>query len=246
MKFIKDYKEGDRVFDIYLCKHKQSAVTKNGKPYETVILQDKTGTVDGKIWDPNSAGIDDFDSLDYIEVYGDVTCFQGANQINIKRIRLCREGEYEPANYLPVSKKDISVMYQELLSYINSMENEWLKKLMEAFFVKDEAFLTNFKKSSAAKSVHHGFVGGLLEHTLGVVKLCDYFAKSYPMLKRDLLLAAAMCHDIGKTKEISLFPQNDYTDDGQLLGHIVDVRHETRILRLVGPELLVGRRPDQE
>ena len=74
MKFIKDYKEGDRVFDIYLCKHKQSAVTKNGKPYETVILQDKTGTVDGKIWDPNSAGIDDFDSLDYIEVYGDVTC----------------------------------------------------------------------------------------------------------------------------------------------------------------------------
>ena len=216
-----NYKEGDRVFDIYLCKHKQSAVTKNGKPYETVILQDKTGTVDGKIWDPNSAGIDDFDSLDYIEVYGDVTCFQGANQINIKRIRLCREGEYEPANYLPVSKKDISVMYQELLSYINSMENEWLKKLMEAFFVKDEAFLTNFKKSSAAKSVHHGFVGGLLEHTLGVVKLCDYFAKSYPMLKRDLLLAAAMCHDIGKTKEISLFPQNDYTDDGQLLGHIV-------------------------
>ena len=194
MKFIKDYKEGDRVFDIYLCKHKQSAVTKNGKPYETVILQDKTGTVDGKIWDPNSAGIDDFDSLDYIEVYGDVTCFQGANQSN---------------------------MYQELLSYINSMENEWLKKLMEAFFVKDEAFLTNFKKSSAAKSVHHGFVGGLLEHTLGVVKLCDYFAKSYPMLKRDLLLAAAMCHDIGKTKEISLFPQNDYTDDGQLLGHIV-------------------------
>ena len=185
------------------------------------IMQDKTGTVDGKIWDPNSAGIDDFDSLDYIEVYGDVTCFQGANQINIKRIRLCREGEYEPANYLPVSKKDISVMYQELLSYINSMENEWLKKLMEAFFVKDEAFLTNFKKSSAAKSVHHGFVGGLLEHTLGVVKLCDYFAKSYPMLKRDLLLAAAMCHDIGKTKEISLFPQNDYTDDGQLLGHIM-------------------------
>ena len=85
MKFIKDYKEGDRVFDIYLCKHKQSAVTKNGKPYETVILQDKTGTVDGKIWDPNSAGIDDFDSLDYIEVYGDVTCFQNTSLPTIFR-----------------------------------------------------------------------------------------------------------------------------------------------------------------
>lgn len=220
MKFIKDYKEGDRVFDIYLCKHKQSAVTKNGKPYETVILQDKTGTVDGKIWDPNSAGIDDFDSLDYIEVYGDVTCFQGANQINIKRIRLCREGEYEPANYLPVSKKDISMMYQELLSYINSMEMNG-SKADGGVLCKRRGVSYKLQKSSAAKSVHHGFVGGLLEHTLGVVKLCDYFAKSYPMLKRDLLLAAAMCHDIGKTKEISLFPQNDYTDDGQLLGHIV-------------------------
>ena len=221
MKFLKDYKEGDRVFDIYLCKHKQSAVTKNGKPYDTVVLQDKTGTVDAKIWDPNSAGIDDFDSLDYIEVYGDVTSFQGAIQINVKRVRLCREGEYEPSNYLPVSKKDNNGMYEELLGYIGSMQNVHLKKLMEAFFVEDGDFIRAFRKSSAAKSVHHGFVGGLLEHTLSVVKMCDYFCKTYPLLKRDLLLAAAMCHDIGKTRELSLFPQNDYTDDGQLLGHIV-------------------------
>lgn len=221
MKFLKDYKEGDRVFDIYLCKHKQSAVTKNGKPYDTVVLQDKTGTVDAKIWDPNSAGIDDFDTLDYIEVYGDVTSFQGAMQINVKRVRLCREGEYDPANYLPVSKKDIAAMYKELLGYIGSMQNTYLKKLMETFFVEDEDFIKAFRKSSAAKSVHHGFVGGLLEHTLSVVKMCDYFCHTYPLLKRDLLLAAAMCHDIGKTRELSLFPQNDYTDDGQLLGHIV-------------------------
>lgn len=221
MKYLKDYKEGDRVFDIYLCKHKQSAVTKNGKPYDNVILQDKTGTVDAKIWDPNSAGIDDFDSLDYIEVYGDVTSFQGALQVNVKRLRRCREGEYDPANYLPVSKKDRTKMYKELLGYIGSIENVYLKKLLESFFVEDEEFIRLFQQSSAAKTVHHGFVGGLLEHTLSVVKLCDYFCSTYPMLKRDLLLAAAMCHDIGKTKEISLFPQNDYTDNGQLLGHIV-------------------------
>ena len=221
MKFIKDYKEGDRVSDIYLCKHKQSAVTKNGKPYENVILQDKTGTVDAKIWDPNSAGIEDFDALDYIEVYGDVTSFQNALQINVKRVRQCREGEYDPANYLPVSKKDIPAMYKELLRYIGSIENTYLKKLLEAFFVEDEAFIAAFQKSSAAKSVHHSFMGGLLEHTLSVVKLCEYYCKTYPMLKRDLLLTAAMCHDIGKTRELSLFPQNDYTDDGQLLGHIV-------------------------
>lgn len=221
MKYIKDYKEGDRVFDIYLCKHKQSAVTKNGKPYDNVILQDKTGTVDAKVWDPNSAGIDDFDTLDYIEVYGDVTSFQGALQVNVKRIRKCREGEYNPADYLPVSKFPIEDMMQELLGYINSIENSYLKKLLQMLFVEDEAFVKAFQQSSAAKTVHHGFVGGLLQHTLAVTRLCDYYCSQYPILKRDLLLAAAICHDIGKTKELSLFPENDYTDDGQFLGHIV-------------------------
>lgn len=221
MKYIKDYKEGDRVFDIYLCKHKQSAITKNGKPYDNVILQDKTGTVDAKVWDPNNAGIDDFDTLDYIEVYGDVTSFQGALQVNVKRIRKCREGEYNPADYLPVSKFPIEDMMQELLGYINSIENTYLKKLLQMLFVEDEAFVEAFKKSSAAKTVHHGFVGGLLQHTLAVTRLCDYYCSQYPILKRDLLLSAAICHDIGKTKELSLFPENDYTDDGQFLGHIV-------------------------
>ena len=221
MKYIRDYKEGDRMFDIYLCKHKQSAVTKNGKPYETVILQDKTGTIDAKVWDPNNAGISEFDTLDYIEVYGDVNSFQGALQVNVKRIRVCHEGEYDPADYLPVSGKNIDEMYKELLGLIGRTKNEYLKKLLESFFVEDEAFIRAFRTSSAAKTVHHGFVGGLLEHTLSVAKLCEYFCKTYPILKRDLLITAALCHDIGKTKELSLFPENDYTDDGQLLGHIV-------------------------
>ena len=221
MKYIKDYKDGDRVFDIYLCKHKISAVTKNGKPYDTVVLQDKTGTIDAKVWDPNNAGIAEFDSLDYIEVYGDITSFQGALQVNVKRIRKCQEGEYAPADYLPVSRFDREEMYQELLSYINSVENVYLKKLLQEFFVKDKAFISAFKQSSAAKTVHHGFVGGLLQHTLGVTKLCDYYCSTYPLLKRDLLITAAICHDMGKTREISLFPENDYTDAGQFLGHIV-------------------------
>lgn len=221
MKFIQDYKEGDRVFDIYLCKHKQSATTKNGKPYENVILQDKTGTIDAKVWDPNSMGIGEYSQLDYIEVYGEVTSFQGANQINVKRIRRCEEGEYNPADYLPVSKKDIDQMFEELLAFIGKIENPYIKKLMESFFVEDEAFVSAFKKSSAAKSVHHGFVGGLLEHTLSVTKLCEYYTMAYPVLNKDLLISAAILHDIGKTKELSLFPENDYTDAGQLLGHIV-------------------------
>ena len=221
MKYIKDYREGDRVFDIYLCKHKQSAVTKNGKPYENVILQDKTGTMDAKIWDPNSAGIAEFDTLDYIEVYGDVNSFQGALQVNVKRVLLCQEGEYDPADYLPVSNRNRDEMYKELLGLIGKTENPYLRKLLESFFVEDEAFVKAFCTSSAAKTVHHGFVGGLLEHTLSVARMCEYFCGAYPILKRDLLIAAALCHDIGKTKELSLFPENDYTDDGQLLGHIV-------------------------
>lgn len=221
MKYIKDYKDGDRIFDIYLCKHKLSAVTKNGKPYESLILQDKTGTLDAKIWDPNNAGIADFDVLDYIEVYGDITCFQGALQVNVKRIRKCQEGEFDPADYLPVSKFNIEEMYKELLGYIDKVENYYLKELLKAFFVEDEAFISVFKKSSAAKTVHHGFVGGLLQHTLSVVRLCGYYCQAYPLLNRDLLISAAMCHDIGKTRELSLFPQNDYTDEGQFLGHIV-------------------------
>lgn len=221
MKFIKDYVDGDRVFDIYLCKNRISAMTKTGKPYETVVLQDKTGSVDGKIWSPNDMGIGDFDVLDYIEVYGEVTSFQGAKQINIKRIRRCEEGEYDQTNYLPVSKKEIGEMYDELLGLIQSIKAPYFKKLLEAFFVEDEAFIKTFKNTSAAKTVHHGFVGGLLEHTLSVTKLCDYYCTAYPILKRDLLLTAAICHDIAKTRELSAFPMNDYTDAGNLLGHIV-------------------------
>lgn len=112
-------------------------------------------------------------------------------------------------------------MYKELLGFIESIQNRYLKTLMEDMFKKDESFIKAFKKSSAAKTVHHGFVGGLLEHTLSVTKLCDFYCKSYPLLNRDLLLSAAICHDIGKTKELSLFPENDYTDEGQFLGHII-------------------------
>jgi 3'-5' exoribonuclease len=221
MKYIKDYKDGDRVFDIYFCKFKSSAVTKNGKNYDNVIIQDKTGTMDAKIWDPNNVGIADFEAMDYIEVYGDVTSFNGALQLNVKRVRRCEEGEYDEREYMPVSKKNIDEMYDELVKLIESVKNTYLNTLLQKFFVEDEAFAERFKKASAAKTVHHGFIGGLLEHTLGVAKLCDYYCTAYPVLNRDLLITAAICHDMGKTKEINAFPLNDYTDEGQFLGHIV-------------------------
>ena len=220
MKFIETLREGERINEIYLCKFKQAALTKSGKPYDNVILQDKTGTLDAKIWDPGSVGIDEFDAMDYVAVTGDVTSFQGNLQLSIKRVRKVGEGEYEPENYLPVTDKDIDEMYKEMMGYINSIKNPYLSKLLHMFF-DDESFAKAFKFHSAAKSVHHGFVGGLLEHTVSVTRNCNYFAENYPFLNRDLLLTAAMFHDIGKLKELSTFPENDYTDAGQLLGHIM-------------------------
>lgn len=221
MKYIENLKDRDRVSCVYLCKNRQSFMTKNGKPYESVVLQDKTGVIDGKIWEPNSEGINEFDKLDYIEVFGDVVSFQGVLQLNIKRIRKADEGEYDPADYLPVSERSIDEMYSELLGYISSVKNPNLNKLLSMFFKEDEKFIKQFKNHSAAKSVHHSFVGGLLEHTLNVTKLCDFYSSTYPIINRDLLITAAIFHDVGKTVELSLFPENDYTDDGQLLGHIV-------------------------
>ena len=221
MKFINELREGEKISGIYLCKHKQAAKNKNGKPYENLILQDKTGTIDGKIWEPNSLGIDEFDPLDYIDVVGDVTSFQGSLQVSIKRARKAGEGEYDPGNYLPVSDKNVDTMYQELLGCAAQVKNPYLHRLLMSFFEEDEEFVRAFKGNSAAKTVHHGFIGGLLEHTLSVTKLCQYYCKTYPILNQYLLLTSAMLHDIGKTKELSPFPKNDYTDDGQLLGHIM-------------------------
>lgn len=221
MKHIDSLREGMHVSDVYLCKTKQIALTKSGKEYGSMVLQDKTGTVDAKIWDLGSPGIGNFEALDYVYLDADVTVFMGSNQLNIKRIRKADEGEYVPADYLPVSSKDIGQMYAELQGVIATFRNPYLKKLAESYFVDDPAFAKAFQFHSAAKSVHHGFVGGLLEHTLSVVKMCEFFAGAYPMVNRDLLLTAAMFHDIGKTKELSTFPENDYTDDGQLLGHII-------------------------
>lgn len=221
MRYIGTFREGMHIADVYLCKNKQIALTKNGKEYGNLVMQDKTGTIDAKIWDLGSPGVGEFETMDYVRVEADVTLFQNSFQLNVRRIRRAQEGEYVEADYLPVSKKDIKKMYEELLGYIRSVKNPYLQKLLCGYFVENAAFAKAFQFHSAAKTVHHGFVGGLLEHTLSVTKLCDYYAGYYPMINRDLLLTAAIFHDIGKTRELSRFPENDYTDDGQLLGHII-------------------------
>ncbi len=219
MRYIKDLGEGSKIQGIYYCKSKNMTETKNGKPYENVLLQDKTGTLDCKVWEPYSPAIGEYEAGDYIEVTGDVIVYANALQAKLFRIRKCDETEYDPADYMPVSKKNIDEMYNELLALADSVRNPHLKTLLDGFF-REESFAKTFRKASAAKTIHHGFIGGLLEHSLSVAKLCSGMCENYPILNRDLLITAALLHDVGKIKEIAPFPENDYTDEGQLLGHI--------------------------
>jgi 3'-5' exoribonuclease len=221
MKYIKDLQEGNAVRDIYYCKQKNAAVTKNGKDYWNVILQDYTGTMDAKVWEVNSPSIIDFETGDFVYIYGEVTSFNGALQISVKQSRPAKEGEYNPAEYFPMTQKNVDEMWKKLTDYIDSVKNPHLNALLNRIFIEDTALAERFQKNSAAKSMHHGFIGGLLEHTISVTDNCEFMAGRYPVLKRDLLITAALLHDVGKTREISLFPENDYTDEGNLIGHIV-------------------------
>ena len=156
MKYIETFREGMHVSDVYLCKTKQIALTKNGKEYGSVKLQDKRGTIDGKIWDLGSPGIGEFGAMDYIFIDADVTMFQGAFQLNIRRVRVADEGEYYPGDYLPMTTKDINAMVRELGQYITTIKNEHLRKLAAGYFVNDQKFMKAFCSHSAAKSGHHG------------------------------------------------------------------------------------------
>lgn len=220
MRYISELHEGDMVSEVFLCKTKTSGTSKFGKTYYSLSLQDKTGMIDGKVWELNNA-IGHFEAMDYIMVKGKVTNFQGNNQLNIEMIRKADEGEYQISDYMPSTKKDIDKMFDELLTMIQSIQNPYLKELAMKVFVEDKEFAKKFKIHSAAKSVHHGYIGGLLEHSVSVAKLCEQYAVLYPQLNRDLLVTTALFHDIGKAEELSAFPENDYTDEGQLVGHIV-------------------------
>ncbi len=221
--FINEMKDGDRLTDqVFLCKRVVSQTTKAGKDFLSLELCDKTGKLDGKVWSPADPAIFEVNDLDFVVCSGDVTLYNGAFQLKIYKLKTAEEGTYNAGDYIPVSRFSIDKMYDSLLKLIESIEKPYMKKLLESFFVEDEEFVKTFKSHSAAKSVHHGFKGGLLEHTVSVASLCNHFSKHYAgLVDRDLLLTAAICHDIGKVDELSEFPENIYTDEGQLVGHIV-------------------------
>jgi len=220
MRYIEDLRDGESIIEHYLCKEKRLLKSRAGKNYLSLKLQDKTGIIDAKVWEMNNS-IQSFEENDFIKIDGLINTYQNELQINIKKIRKSKEGEYDAMNYIPCTDKDIAALYRQLLEYINTLSNPYIKKLLENIFIKNALISEKFKKHSAAKTMHHNYMGGLLEHTLSVVQICDFMSTRYKHINRDILVSTAMLHDIGKLIELSEFPINDYTDEGQLLGHIV-------------------------
>ncbi len=217
---IQELQEGMRIQQVFLCKQKVTGTTKSGKSYYSLKLQDRTGVIDGKVWELTNS-IEHFETNDYIVATAEVTCYNTSLQLNIRQIRRANPGEYDQKDFLPTSSLSTEEMYDDLMKLLQKVQQPNLRALLDDFFVKDTEFINAFKAHSAAKSVHHNFIGGLLQHTLRVTQMCYFYCQQYPMLNKDLLLTAAMFHDIGKLKELSAFPDNDYTDAGQLIGHIV-------------------------
>ncbi len=220
MRYINELRESEHIVEFYFCKQKQTLKTKSGKSYYSLKLQDKTGVIDAKVWDINRE-IQSFEENDYIKIQADVVSHQNNLQLKIGRLRKASEGEYHITDYIPTTDKDVNELYKQVVNYINSFENKYLKELLTNIYTKREDVLNSIKTHSAAKSMHHNYMGGLLEHTVNIVDICDYLSTKYESVNRDLLLSAAMLHDIGKIYELSEFPYNDYTDDGQLLGHLI-------------------------
>jgi len=219
MRYIEDIKDGENVTAHYLCKRKETFKTKSGKNYLSLTLADKTGQITAKVWTLNN-DIQNFDAGDFIKIDATAQLYNDEIQLSIRKIRKSMAGEYLPADYIPTTDKDIESLYAAICVIIDSIENSHIKTMLTGIFARDGHIGSAFLSHSAAKNMHHSYMGGLCEHTLAVAQICDFLAPRYKFVNRDVLICAALLHDIGKIFELSPFPENDYTDKGQLLGHI--------------------------
>jgi len=220
MRYIEDLKEDEHLVEHYYCKQKQSLKTKAGKTFYSLKLQDKTGIIDAKIWELGN-DIKNFEEGDFIKIDAFVSSYQNELQLKISKLRKSTDGEYDPLNYVPSTDKDVDSAYSEILDYIKSMKNTHIRELTENILIKNKRIADAIKTHSAAKTMHHSYMGGLIEHTLSVAQICDFLAPRYKFVNRDMLVSIAILHDLGKIYELSSFPENDYTDEGELIGHII-------------------------
>lgn len=217
---ISELTEKSFVESSYLVKVKNQAIAKNGKPYLNVILMDKTGEIESRVWDDAEELSALFEKGDVIQVRGHINLYQGKKQLIINDLEKVPPSQINVEDFLPVSKRNIEEMFKELLGHIQNIKDPWLKKLASQIFSCPQ-LAEKFKRSPAAVGVHHVFIGGLLEHTLSLCSLVKAIVLLYPELDEDLLISACLYHDIGKTEELSFQQSFEYTNEGKLLGHIV-------------------------
>jgi 3'-5' exoribonuclease len=218
MTFISEFKSDTDIKGKYLCKYKQILKNKNGKDYLTVKLQDKTGMIEGKVWLINQAG--DFSVDDVVTVEAQVITYQDNLQLNIHKILPADPMTYQLEDFILTSKKDVKDLEKSLFELIDQVKNPFLNELLMMIFC-DKQIYEVFKNHSAAKSVHHAYLHGLLEHVVHVTQIGVKLGELYEGVQQDLVISGCLLHDFGKIYELSAFPKNDYTDEGQLIGHLV-------------------------
>ena len=218
--FVSEIRENQPVESVFLVASKNRGVTKGGSGYLILRLLDRTGEIEGRVWERAEDLARGFEKNDYVRVRGHATAYQGKIQIRVQDVARVDDKEVAAEDFLPKSRFDPDMMAEELMMILRGMKNPYLCALVEAFFA-DPDFMDLFKRAPAGKSIHHAYLGGLLEHTLSLLKLILKVVENYRGVDVDLLLTGGFLHDMGKIYEFSYDRSVEYTDQGQLLGHLV-------------------------
>ncbi|RZB34386.1 MAG: 3'-5' exoribonuclease [Desulfobacteraceae bacterium Eth-SRB1] len=223
-QFVNSIKAGDSVNDIFMLSDKALAQKRDGSNFLNVTLSDKTGSIKGVMWDNIDETTTGITSGNFVNIRGDISEYRGALQLIVKGISQVSSDSVNPSDFLPTTSLDIDDMFKRLLKITGSIETVYLKELFEKFWNDDE-FVSEFKTAPAAKRMHHAYIGGLLEHSLSMAilanKVVNHYSEYYKGINKDLLIAGAILHDIGKIREFDYKHNIDYSDQGRLLSHIV-------------------------
>ncbi|WP_432821030.1 3'-5' exoribonuclease YhaM family protein [Trichloromonas sp.] len=218
--YVEQIRERDWVDSTFLVGEKTMAMAKNGKPYMTLRLADRTGEVEGRVWDRVDEFSSCFEKNDFINIKAKASVYLGKMQLVVQELAPVAEQEVDLGDFLPVSERPVEDMRAEFMARVDSLADPNLRALMQAF-AADRQFMRGYCAAPAAKAMHHVFLGGLLEHSLAVAALADDVSRRYPVVNRDLLVVGALLHDIGKVDELRYERSFDYSDEGKLIGHIV-------------------------
>ncbi len=218
-KMIKDLKKEEIIDAVFIVKTRDKKVTRTGSEYVVLTLVDGSGEIEGRMWDSFADIYPLIVENAIVRVYADVSEFNSKLQLNIKKIKIAEANEYDLADLIPHTAKDINKMFADLLAIVDSFNDPDYKKLLQTFFT-DAEFVAKFKKAPAAVNMHSACLGGLLEHTSNLLTLALFVCGEYPAINRDLLLSGVILHDIGKTSELEYARAFNYSTEGKLVGHI--------------------------